>query len=157
MHLNRDYDHRRALKRNLMKSFLEHGFIRTTKSKVKFVRPDIEKLIKLAKIGDLNARRKLIAAVSDKDLVSKLLVSSKVFEKRAGGYTRVANLGKRVGDMADMVRLEWVEKMETVKKEKMEDGKGDRKEVRKERENKKGLKLKKQDRAEIKEEKKNEK
>ncbi len=137
MHLNRSSGHRRSLKRNLMKSFLKYGFIRTTKSKLRFVRSDIERLVKVAKAGDLNARRRLLAVISDKDIVSDFLAFSKVFEKRAGGYTRVINLGKRAGDLANMARLEWVEKMEARKKEKIEDGKEKRKEVKKEKKNEK--------------------
>ena len=82
MHLNRSSGHRRSLKRNLMKSFLKYGFIRTTKSKLRFVRSDIERLVKVAKAGDLNARRRLLAVISDKDIVSDFLAFSKVFEKR---------------------------------------------------------------------------
>ena len=120
-----------------MKSFLKYGFIRTTKSKLRFVRSDIERLVKVAKAGDLNARRRLLAVISDKDIVSDFLAFSKVFEKRAGGYTRVINLGKRAGDLANMARLEWVAEMEARKKEKIEDGKEKRKEVKKEKINEK--------------------
>ena len=137
MHLNRSVGHRRSLKRNLMKSFLKYGFIRSTKSKLRFVRPDIERLVTVAKAGDLNARRRLLSVISDKDIVSEFLVFSKVFEKRAGGYTRVINLGKRVGDLADMARLEWVEKKEVKKEEKIEDGKKKKKEVKVKKKNEK--------------------
>ena len=106
MHLNRSSGHRRSLKRNLMKSFLKYGFIRTTKSKLRFVRSDIERLVKVAKAGDLNARRRLLAVISDKDIVSDFLAFSKVFEKRAGGYTRIIKTGNRDGDNANTARIE---------------------------------------------------
>ncbi|MFH1566006.1 MAG: 50S ribosomal protein L17 [bacterium] len=119
-HLNRDHDHKKALQKNLVKSFVQYGFIKTTKPKAVFLRTRVERLVKWAKIGDLTSRRRLLAYIPDKKLVSKFIEDAQVFKGRNGGYTRMVNLGKRLGDKASMVKMEWSEqskKKEDVKKE----------------------------------------
>src|SRR5215831_7053187 len=69
--LSRDTEHRRALRRNLVQSLFEHGKIRTTLPKAKEVRAFAEKLITLARINDLNARRRVISLMTDRRLVDK--------------------------------------------------------------------------------------
>jgi len=118
MHLNRDYDHRRSLKRNLMKSFLTAGSVKTTKAKAKFVRGDAEKLVTFAKKGDLSARRILISKLNDKSLADKFISQVKGFKDRRGGYTKLSNLGRRLGDNAPLVKLEWVDSVQKSAKEK---------------------------------------
>jgi len=106
-HLNRDYDHRRALLKNLVRSFVINGFIKTTKPKAVFLRPKVERLVRWAKKGDVNARRKLLADIPDGKIVSKFIEDAKVFKDKQGGYTKMVNLGTRLGDRASMVKLEW--------------------------------------------------
>jgi len=130
VHLNRDYDHRRALQRSLVRSFVMYGFIKTTKPKALFARPKIEHLVEWGKLGDLDSRRRLLAEIPNKSIVSKFIEDAKIFDGRKGGYTRIINLGKRLGDKADMVRMEWsVQKKKEVKVEPS-------KEVKKETKNK---------------------
>jgi len=108
--LSRDSAHRKALLMNLSKSLIEHGRIRTTEAKAKAVKPEVEKLITLAKRGDLHARRQALAALcQDKDAVH--LLFSEVaprYAERGGGYTRILKLGPRRSDATEMVLLELV-------------------------------------------------
>ena len=110
-HLNRDYDHRRALLKNLVRSFVANGFVKTTKPKAVFLRPKIERLVTLAKKGDLSSRRRILADIPDAKLVSKFMNNVKIFNDRKGGYTKLINLGTRIGDRADMVKLSWSQEL----------------------------------------------
>ncbi|MCR5438059.1 MAG: 50S ribosomal protein L17, partial [Selenomonas sp.] len=85
------------------------GRIETTEAKAKELRKFAEQLITLAKRGDLSARRKAIAALSDEDVVRKLFdeIAAK-YADRQGGYTRILKLGVRRGDAAPMVIIELV-------------------------------------------------
>lgn len=113
--LGRNRSHRIALRRNLARSLFLHGKIVTTHTKAKAVRPFAEKLITLGKRGDLAARRRALALLSDKEAVKKLFddIAPK-FHDRPGGYTRVLKkvYGKtwrnRLGDNAEMAILELV-------------------------------------------------
>ena len=117
--LNRNTGHRRALNRFMATSFMEQGTMTTSHAKASFVRPFIEKLVTEAKRNDLSSIRVLNAELNTQLAIDNLrtLVAPK-FEGRNGGYTRITKLGYRVGDDSPMVRLEWVEKMETKKVEK---------------------------------------
>jgi large subunit ribosomal protein L17 len=105
--LSRDSAHRRALLRNLCREVIEHERIETSQAKAKAVKPKVEKLITLAKRGDLHARRQALSELGqDKFLVHKL------FEEVAatripGGYTRIVKLA-RGSDSTEMVFLELV-------------------------------------------------
>lgn len=101
--------HRQALLRNLAAQIIEHGKIKTTEAKAKEVRPVVDKLITLAKKGDVASRRQALGEISDRELVHKLF--SEVAEKyadRNGGYTRISKLGPRLGDGAIKVQIELV-------------------------------------------------
>lgn len=100
---------RRALLRGLVTSFLKAGRIETTSAKASAIRPLAEKMITLAKKGDLHARRQVLAYLLDEDVVTNLFekIGPKM-EGREGGYTRVINKGPRRGDGAPMVILELV-------------------------------------------------
>ncbi|MCG2686060.1 50S ribosomal protein L17, partial [Candidatus Parcubacteria bacterium] len=114
-HLGRDAGQRKALFRGLAKSLVEHGSIRTTLAKAKALRPIVEKLVTIARQGDLTARRRLIAFLQDKDLVQKMLDEvGPVMRTRPGGYTRIVKLGPRSGDQTEMARIEWVEAPEAL-------------------------------------------
>jgi large subunit ribosomal protein L17 len=108
--LSRDSAHRKALLMNLTKEVLEHERIKTTEAKAKAVKPEIEKLITLAKRGDLHARRQALSALGqDKSAVYKLFEEvAPRYNARAGGYTRILKLGARPSDATEMVFLELV-------------------------------------------------
>ena len=109
--LNRTSQHRRAMFANMANALFKHEQIRTTLPKAKELRPYAEKLITLAKRGDLHARRLVMAKLRDKSIVSKLFsVISERYIERAGGYTRVLKAGFRYGDSAPMAIIELVER-----------------------------------------------
>jgi large subunit ribosomal protein L17 len=108
--LSRDMAHRRALLRNLSRDLIEHERIKTSQAKAKAVKPEVEKLITLAKRGDLHARRKALAELGqDRFLVHKLFEEvAPRYAERPGGYTRIVKLGPRRSDSTEMVFLELV-------------------------------------------------
>jgi large subunit ribosomal protein L17 len=108
--LSRDSAHRKALLMNLSKEIIEHERIKTTEAKAKAVKPEVEKLITLAKRGDLHARRQALSELGqDKFTVYKLFEEiAPRYSERAGGYTRILKLGPRRSDSTEMVLLELV-------------------------------------------------
>jgi large subunit ribosomal protein L17 len=108
--LSRDSAHRKSLLMNLSKEIIEHERIETTEAKAKAVRPEVEKLITLAKRGDLHARRQALSTLSqDKFAVHKLFeVVAPRYAERPGGYTRILKLGPRRSDATEMVLIELV-------------------------------------------------
>jgi large subunit ribosomal protein L17 len=133
-HLSRTSAHRLALRRNLAASLFEHETISTTLPKAKEVRPFAERLITLAKRGDLAARRRAIALLNDRAIVEErdgeLVEAGTVIRKlfsdigpryldRPGGYTRIVKLGKkRLGDNGQLVLLQLVSNEQGGKKRK---------------------------------------
>ncbi len=109
--LGRTSAHRTALFANMAASLIKHEQIVTTLPKAKELRPVVEKLVTLAKRGDLHARRQAIAQVRDRDQVSKLFaVIGPRYAERHGGYTRVLKAGFRYGDNAAMAVIEFVDR-----------------------------------------------
>ncbi len=109
--LNRTHEHRKALLANLAGALIIHEQIKTTLPKAKEVRPVVEKLITLAKRGDLHARRMAAAFLKTEDQVKRLFsVLGPRYKDRNGGYTRVLKAGFRFGDMAPMAIIEFVER-----------------------------------------------
>lgn len=107
--LGRTSSHRSAMFRNMVTSLFEHERIVTTTEKAKEARPIAEKMITLAKRGDLHARRQALSFIRSKDVVEKLFTEIKDnFEDRKGGYTRIIKTGVRRGDCANMAILELV-------------------------------------------------
>ncbi|MFL5904091.1 MAG: 50S ribosomal protein L17 [Solirubrobacteraceae bacterium] len=108
--LSRSASHRKALLRNLCKEVIDHERIQTTEAKAKAVKPQVEKLITLAKRGDLHARRQALSALGqDKFVVYKLFEEvAPRYSERPGGYTRILKLGPRRSDATEMVLLELV-------------------------------------------------
>src|ERR671914_820355 len=108
--LSRDTGHRKALVRNLCSQVLQHERVRTTEAKAKVVKPEVEKLITLAKRGDLHARRQALAALGqNKFTVHKLFEEiAPRYAERPGGYTRILKLGPRRSDSTEMVFIELV-------------------------------------------------
>ncbi len=142
--LSRDGEHRKALKRNLAASLFIHGRIRTTEPRAKFVRSFVEKLITIAKKGDLNARRRVIALLQDRFIVDeeetdvkrnksyKVVKGPRLIRKlfseiapkyadRSGGYTRIVKLPqRRLGDGSALVYLELIDPEEEKPKRKVD-------------------------------------
>jgi large subunit ribosomal protein L17 len=108
--LSRDTAHRRALLRNLCRDLIEHERIKTSQAKAKAAKPEVEKLITLAKRGDLHARRKALSELGqDRFIVHKLFEEvAPRYAERNGGYTRIVKLGPRRSDATEMVFLELV-------------------------------------------------
>ncbi|MBL4918365.1 50S ribosomal protein L17 [Szabonella alba] len=109
--LNRTHEHRKALFSNMAGSLIEHEQIKTTLPKAKELRPVIEKLITLAKRGDLHARRQAGAQLKeDKDVAKLFEILGPRYKDRQGGYVRVLKAGFRYGDMAPMAIIEFVDR-----------------------------------------------
>ena len=108
--LSRDSAHRRALLRNLSRDVIQHERIKTSQAKAKAVKPKVEKLITLAKRGDLHARRQALSELGqDKFIVHKLFEEvAPRYVDRPGGYTRIVKLGPRRSDSTEMVFIELV-------------------------------------------------
>ena len=109
--LNRTHEHRKALFANMAGSLIEHEQIKTTLPKAKELRPIIEKLITLAKRGDLHARRQAAAQLKQDQYVTRLFdILGPRYKDRQGGYVRVLKAGFRYGDMAPMAIIEFVDR-----------------------------------------------
>ncbi len=108
--LSRTASHRRALYANLCREVIDHERIQTSEAKAKAVKPELERLISLAKRGDLHARRQAMARLGqDKFVVYKLFEEiGPRYADRDGGYTRILKLGPRDSDSSEMVLLELV-------------------------------------------------
>ena len=117
--LGRTTEHREAMLRNLITSLFEHERVETTRAKAKEARMWAEKIITLAKRGDLHARRQTMAVVRSKKAVAKLFGELRErFLQRPGGYTRIIPLGIRLGDGASLSILELVDRSEQLPKAK---------------------------------------
>ncbi len=109
--LNRTHEHRKAMFANMAGSLIEHEQIKTTLPKAKELRPIVEKLITLAKRGDLHARRQAGAQLKeDRHLERLFAILGPRYQSRAGGYIRVLKAGFRYGDMAPMAIIEFVDR-----------------------------------------------
>ncbi|MFS4581160.1 50S ribosomal protein L17 [Phaeobacter sp. C3_T13_0] len=109
--LNRTHEHRKALFSNMCGSLIEHEQIKTTLPKAKELRPIIEKMITLAKRGDLHARRQAASKLKeDKDVAKLFEVLGPRYKDRQGGYVRILKAGFRYGDMAPMAIIEFVDR-----------------------------------------------
>ena len=107
--LGRNSAHRRSMLRNLVTDLLREGRITTTLDRAKDAGREAEKMITLAKRGELHARRQVLAYIFDEDVVTKLFDEiAPEYAERNGGYTRVLKLGPRQGDNAEVVYLELV-------------------------------------------------
>ena len=107
--LNRTHEHRKALWANMAGSLIEHEQIKTTLPKAKELRPIVEKLVTLAKKGDLHNRREVLKTIRDKGVVHVLFTEiAPTFSERPGGYTRITKIGPRKGDNAPMAVIELV-------------------------------------------------
>ena len=117
--LNRTTSHRNAMFRNMVTSLFKYDRIRTTDAKAKELRRWADRLITLAKRGDLHARRQALSIMMEKDIVHKLFEeASGRFGDTPGGYTRITKLGMRPGDSASVSLIELVSYEEPQKKKK---------------------------------------
>lgn len=108
--------HRKAMLANLANALIKHEQITTTLPKAKDLRPVVEKLVTLAKRGDLHARRQAYAQLPEEAMVAKLFdVLAERYADRAGGYTRVIKAGFRYGDAAPMAIIEFIDRDEDAK------------------------------------------
>ena len=107
--LGRNTAHRKSMLRNLVTDLLREGRITTTECRAKEARRIAEKMITLAKRGDLHARRQVLEVVFDENVVTKLFdeIAPK-YADRQGGYTRILKQGPRQGDNSEAVFLELV-------------------------------------------------
>jgi len=109
--LNRTHEHRKAMFSNMAGSLIEHEQIKTTLPKAKELRPIVEKMITLAKRGDLHARRLVTSKLKQDSYVEKLFnVLGPRYKERKGGYVRILKAGFRYGDMAPMAIIELVDR-----------------------------------------------
>jgi large subunit ribosomal protein L17 len=100
---------RQLMFRNLVTEILDHEKIRTTEPKAKAVRGMAEKMITLAKSGDLSSRRQAMAFILDSKVAQKLFKElGPRYAERHGGYTRIIKIGTRLGDGASIVQIELV-------------------------------------------------
>lgn len=107
--LSRTASHKKAMLANMATSLFRHDRVVTTEAKAKELRPYAERLITLARRGDLHARRLVERRIKDKEVSHRLFAEiGKRFAARPGGYTRIIKLGHRVGDGADTARIELV-------------------------------------------------
>jgi large subunit ribosomal protein L17 len=108
--LSRTATHRRATLRNLATSLFRHERIQTTTAKAKELRPYAERLITLARRGDVHARRLAGRKIQDRTVLGKLFDEiAPRYSERPGGYTRILKLGSRKGDAAEMSLIELVD------------------------------------------------
>jgi len=109
--LGRTTSHRTAMFANMAASLIKHEQIVTTLPKAKELRPFVEKLVTLAKRGDLHARRIAISRVRDVEQVGKLFGAlGPRYKARNGGYIRVLKAGYRYGDNAPLAVIEFVDR-----------------------------------------------
>ena len=110
MKLGTDAAHTRAMKKSLCKALFANDRIKTTETRAKAIRSDVDRIITWAKRGDLHSRRLAIAKLGDKELVREVFekVEQGMWQDRPGGYTRIMKLGPRKGDNAPMVIIELV-------------------------------------------------
>ena len=107
--LSRTSSHKKATLNNMATSLFQHGGIQTTEAKAKELRPFAERLITLARRGDLHARRLVERRIKDKAVTTKLFAEiGKRFAARPGGYTRLLRVGFRQGDSAPVAQVELV-------------------------------------------------
>jgi large subunit ribosomal protein L17 len=108
---NRSAEHRQAMFANMAQALIKHEQITTTLPKAKDLRPVVEKLVTLAKRGDLHARRQAIAQIKDVAIVGKLFATiGPRYKERNGGYLRIMKAGFRFGDNAPLAIIEFVDR-----------------------------------------------
>jgi large subunit ribosomal protein L17 len=119
--LNRTSSHRKSMLANMAVALVTHEQIKTTLPKAKELRRYVEKLVTVARKGDLSSRRKIISTVKDELAAEKLIsVLAPRYKERPGGYTRIVKAGFRYGDVAPVAYIEFVGRDEAAKGSKLE-------------------------------------
>ena len=114
--LNRTSSHRKALLNNMALALIKHEQISTTLVKAKNLRPFVEKIITLAKKGNLSSKKKAFSILKNKKITDKLFtIIAKRYESRKGGYVKILKNGFRYGDMAPLAVIELVDRDEKAK------------------------------------------
>ncbi|MBN2032453.1 MAG: 50S ribosomal protein L17 [Deltaproteobacteria bacterium] len=132
--LSRNTSHRKAMLNNMMTSLFKHEQIETTDAKAKELRPLAEKMITLAKRGDLHARRQVLAVLQEKGVAHQLFDEQKDrFLSRQGGYVRIVKKEARKGDGAPISIVQILPGEGAKKKAKKESSGKDRKAKKKEK------------------------
>ena len=108
--LGTDASHTKAMKRSLVKALFLNDRIKTTETRAKAIRGDVDRIITWAKRGDLHSRRLAIAKLNDKEIVREIFekVQQGLWADRTCGFTRIVKLGPRKGDNAPMVIISLV-------------------------------------------------
>lgn len=107
--LGKPADQRKALLRALTTELIRHGQIKTTKTRAKAVRQEVDRIITLAKDGSVASRRRALGYLYDKNLVHVLFKEASArYVNRNGGYTRIVRTVRRRGDNAEMAIIELV-------------------------------------------------
>lgn len=137
--LSRSRPAREALFASLAQSLIKNGSIITTRAKAKAVIGSVEKMVTLAKKGGVSAQRKVMSNLDNKREAAEVLFHkvAKAFTNKNSGFIRLISLPRRVGDNAQMVKMEWTEKVETESPQK---SKSMSKSVEKQAEAKTGIK-----------------
>ncbi len=108
--LGRKAEHRKMMIRNLVTSLLKYERIETTTAKAKAMRPWVDKIINLAKKGDLSSKRRVFSYLTDKEVAYKIIrEASERYKDRNSGYTRIYRVGFRRGDNAELSIIELVD------------------------------------------------
>jgi large subunit ribosomal protein L17 len=120
--LSRSRPAREALFATLTRALILNGKIITTRAKAKAVQGSVDKMVTMAKIGSLSARRKVMSNLDNARDATEILFQKvvKAFPAKNSGFTRIISLPRRVGDNAQIVRMEWTEKVEYEVKKKPE-------------------------------------
>ena len=109
--LNRNFEHRKALLKNMLNSLIKYEQIKTTLPKAKFLKPQADKIITLGKKETLQTTKILVSKLQDIKSANKVKKTlSKRYENRKGGYTRIIKAGFRYGDNAPMAIIEFVDR-----------------------------------------------
>lgn len=117
--LGRDSSHRKAMLRNMVTSLFRYEQLETTDAKAKQLRPVAEKIITLAKRGDLHARRQALAYIRDKAIAHRVFEDLRErYLDRQGGYVRIIKKGNRKGDGAPVSVIQLLPAEEGKKKSK---------------------------------------
>lgn len=107
--LGRSTDHRKAMLRAMVTFLMENGRIETTVTRAKEVRSMAEKMITIAKAGDLHSKRQVYSYITKETVAKKVMdeIAPK-YADRNGGYTRIVKIGPRRGDAAEMAIIELI-------------------------------------------------
>ncbi|MCS6711216.1 50S ribosomal protein L17 [Brachybacterium sp. EF45031] len=117
--------HERMILANLATELFRHKAITTTETRAKRLRPVAERLVTVARKGDLAARRRITRVVRDRDVVNVLIHEiAPSFAERPGGYTRITKIGPRKGDNAPMAVIELVQEPYSAKQSVVKEAEG---------------------------------